>query len=1077
MTFFKKFLIAQFVFLFSVFAVCADDGTGASSAEVPVQVPEQKAVSLSQIDSLISSGNYNDALRALTAYMSEHPDDFDRAQKRVDKVLKARDLFNQNAKKLVDMIKTGEGDQIEKLEKITALEKSEVSPTENVSEFTGLARRTVALGDVLISYNRIMHQGIRLIENGRFSEAALKFEEGFLIKNELSDIVFEEGADASSGSENGEQQGILVEYEKDITEGVSAAVKKIKELDAGTVSSQGFKALEGECENAYADFIRNIKAKNYDASLKSFERVRLSFSKLSGMRNSIMKEARELDRFDEIANERNPLLMGTSYITFYQRFVLGDETNANTGIIGAIDAFWNTRVESMKNEINEVVYGALATIQNEIPEDKIFEKYHLIEKHQKTLSLAKNFSMLAVDVQSLYQMPENMDGTTVGASFKDYEISMNFVEKYLSDLSLAYAGAERIALEDKRSAKSDGESGRIGDEVFSETLESVSRCDEIQRDAKFYLERMNQEKALEDSYFAERKVRMEEEERRKADSIASGTELSVRKNQSAGTDVSDERADFRPAIAYFVSVSNQNILRATRCEQNLWAFLAQGYLHNGNLSCGEVEDDLRTVQNYLDGKEEDNLVKKYPKEAKLLCADVSKKIAEEKELLVSYRAVLDGGAKFRGVDSQYDSGRDGIEELIKKLDSLSVRNADLAKKADSQVRLASIASDEGHSQYQKALAAFNRNDFVSANKAVESASEKFAESLDYQFDEDVRMMREDTLSALASKILAAENEKVIREVFALKEQASNYYYSSDFDAAENTLVKAQTLWSSVNAESDPEIEELLTSVKNIKSLEFGRIILSSDPHYAELSNTLNMAKLSFERGVAYRKQGDNDAAVEAFNVSLTNIRNVQNVYPLNKEARLINLKIQQELDPDGFPSLFEKQYRDAKANPKLNERLADLQDLYEVNPKYPGLAKDIYNLEEDLGMHPKKVVKSDARVLAQSRLSEAKALFNSAGDNDEKLSQALAKVNEAILLDSTNAEAKNVKLSIQLKIGNQATAILSQADEKLYAEAGRLFNQRKFEEANSVMNELWKSSAAKKSRKVIDLRNRIARRL
>ena len=168
---------------------------------------------------------------------------------------------------------------------------------------------------------------------------------------------------------------------------------------------------------------------------------------------------------------------------------------------------------------------------------------------------------------------------------------------------------------------------------------------------------------------------------------------------------------------------------------------------------------------------------------------------------------------------------------------------------------------------------------------------------------------------------------------------------------------------------------------------------------------------------------------------MTNVRNVQNVYPLNKEARLLALRIQRETDPDGFPRQFENLYKAALASSDKKEQLADLQDLREINPNYPGLSSKIYSLEEELGLHPKKIAVSKPKKTVAVQIAEAKK------------------------------QIENV------------TAILSQSDERLYAEAGRLFNQRKFSDANDMMETLWKSPAARRSRKVIDLRNRIARRL
>ena len=89
-----------------------------------------------------------------------------------------------------------------------------------------------------------------------------------------------------------------------------------------------------------------------------------------------------------------------------------------------------------------------------------------------------------------------------------------------------------------------------------------------------------------------------------------------------------------------------------------------------------------------------------------------------------------------------------------------------------------------------------------------------------------------------------------------------------------------------------------------------------------------------------------------------------------------------------------------------------------------------------------------------------------------------ALVTMAMAQDKTISYADaSVQIAEAKKQIENVTAILSQSDERLYAEAGRLFNQRKFSDANDMMEILWKSPAARRSRKVIDLRKRIARRL
>lgn len=1026
-----------------------------------------KVMSLKEIDALIDATDYNSALNELASYMTLYPKDFDSAQKRVARILKKRKEFNKNASELVQLIKVEGGNRSEKLERIQSLEKAESAPTDNVVEFTNLARRTVTLGEVLISYNRIMHEGIALVRAEKYPEAAKKFEEGFDIKNDKSDIVYEAGSPADEND-----QGILVVYEKDITEPVKNSISRVESLVASD-----FRNCENECEKAYRDFIQAVGTKNIELTGKAFEKVRSAFAKYAVLRNKIMDEVKILSDCDKLANERNPLLLGTSYITFYQKFIVGDDGSPDSGVLGAMDAYWNTRVESMKSKVDSVMYNALADVRNEIPSDLIYENVNKISSLSTALAQAGRFSEMGLKVNSLYEMPRNFDGSSVASNLSGYSNSMGFAFDFINNLILSFEEVKKLSGEENNTQLILAETN-ITQTLLAEALSKVRMFEKIRTDSNLYLKRVAEEYKKENDYYEEqeRKRKAREELMEIAgDSYVPGEV----KRSTAGVQINDNPLDLRVDIEYFITITNGNVDRANGFSENLWGFLAQAYCIEGKDSYDDFQKRIGEAQALLDGTEDaedGGFVKKYPVEARKLASDLIAQITAKKDVLKSERTILDEGKRF-AENELYENGKNLLEKIIVLFDDLNLRNREIVAKAEPQIRQFDIAFEEGKNQYRKALAAFNKNDFDAANAAVDVASEKLAEALDCEYSEEARKLREETLLELANSILVAENEQVIRDVFVLKEQATNYYYSSNFDQAENTLVQAQVRWAKTNPEPDPEIEDLLTIVKNVKSLSFGRVLSTSDPHYPELSYSLDMAKISFERGIEYKKKNQNGDAEGAFNTALANIRNVQNVYPLNKEARLIALKIQRETDPEGFPKQFENQYNAARNNGDRNEKLAELQDLYAINPSYPGLAKEIYELEEQLGMHPKREVKKENKKNVTAKINEAKKLFKSAPSSESALSKALAVVNEAIAMDGTNKEAKNLKLEIQLKLGSNVTAILSQADEKMYAEAGRLFNQRKFAEANEVMEVLWNKPAAKRSRKVIDLRNRILRRL
>lgn len=1034
-------------------------------------------LSLKQIDLLIDTTAYNAALKELSRYIAAHPNDFDRAQKRISRVMKLREEYNNGAGALVDLIRSSDESKAEKLSKIAELENSELDSNENVIEFTNLARRTVTLGEVLILYDKIMREGVALVRKEKFSEAAVKFEEGFAIKNEVSDIVFDTGKPVLGA------EGIPVVYESDITEPVRRSVGNVRSLVAGNLVSASMDARINECEKAFNEYIKAITARDVTAVSAALKNVNSAFEKYAALRNKIVAEVNVLERADSLANERNPLLGGTSYITFHKKFILGDESNPDTGIIGAFDAYFNSRVERMKEKTNEAVLESLNTLLKNLPEGKIYSLANKIDAEQKNVSVAKMYSQFARYVHDLYNLEKNTDGTTVGELHSGYASSMRFVSEYLSDLSLAYKSAQELAHEKANPEKIDKTD--FSEEVVAYNLKKLLRYEQIKSDSKSYITLVNEELKKQKEYFDSKSAREKEiEELRRI----SGGRLKIsgtRKRTTAGVQISDNPLDFRKYIGYFVSLNDQNLKEATNHAKGLWGYIAIAYSDMAQKDYDHYEKLCADTENLLTGGKavssddgfSSEFIKKYPIEAKDSALKINQEIIRKKAELVEKRELLNGGEEYRLSENDFNNGCQVMDKIIVDFDSLYAKNQAVADAAIPKIRDYENLLRNADEQYEIALRAFKKEDFDNANSAVDSASEKYAAALDIEYSEKIRAMREETLNELAVKIQRAEYEKVLREVFALKDKAAIAYYSSNFDAAETLLVTAQSRWAKVSTDEDAEIEDMLNIVKTIKSIEYGRVLLQSDPHYPELSYSLDMAKQSFEKGVKFKKDGNTEKANEAFNLALTNIRNVQNVYPLNKEARLITLKIQQELDPEGFPRQFENQYNAARLNSNKNERLADLEDLYAINPKYPGLAQEIYDIKDSLGMFPKKEVKKEVKRSADSKIAEAKKAFRDAGSDEAKLSRALVLANEAIAIDGTSKAAKELKLQIQLKIGASSTAILSQNDEKMYAEAARLFNQRRFADAKGIMDNLLKGAAAKKSRKVIDLNNRLLKRL
>ena len=222
------------------------------------------------------------------------------------------------------------------------------------------------------------------------------------------------------------------------------------------------------------------------------------------------------------------------------------------------------------------------------------------------------------------------------------------------------------------------------------------------------------------------------------------------------------------------------------------------------------------------------------------------------------------------------------------------------------------------------------------------------------------------------------------------------------------MTQAKALWASTNIGEDEEIVSLLALVGTALSLRTGRVLSPSAPLYPEMSQLLSIARQYFKEGQDLLKKGDTDEGRAILAQALQKIQELQLVYPLNRAASLLALRIRQVLNPSGFASLFAERVEMAKANYKIPDKrqsaYTDLLDLHEIDPSYPGLSALIYETEIDLGIRRRPQDRT-AIARAASLTKQAQNIMDGAGRDEVKLRSALSLVDEAISLDSNNNTA------------------------------------------------------------------------
>ena len=327
---------------------------------------------------------------------------------------------------------------------------------------------------------------------------------------------------------------------------------------------------------------------------------------------------------------------------------------------------------------------------------------------------------------------------------------------------------------------------------------------------------------------------------------------------------------------------------------------------------------------------------------------------------------------------------------------------------------------------------------------------------------------------LGMEIAKRENDRVVKDVRNLIEEAKVSYYTGDFPGAEDILNRAKSRWSVTHIEENPEIEKWAGIVGTAMMVNSGRTIPVTAPLYPEMSQLLSLANQYYEQGHTEIQNGNREEGIALLNEALDKIADVKMVYPLNQESNLLSLKINRLLDSDSFDKMFKRMFENAKRDYKITDKTGDcyndLISLYEINPDYPGLKDLIYQVELYLGIRMPPVKESD-KVKSRELTAEAEEIYNS--KNTAMYPVALEQLDQALELWSDNSQAVALKDRIQISVGGSETVVLSSQDERIYKQAVAELQNGNTLLAASYVNRLMEKPENRKSSKVIALDERI----
>ncbi|MHC6201739.1 hypothetical protein ACYULU_00930 [Breznakiellaceae bacterium SP9] len=388
-----------------------------------------------------------------------------------------------------------------------------------------------------------------------------------------------------------------------------------------------------------------------------------------------------------------------------------------------------------------------------------------------------------------------------------------------------------------------------------------------------------------------------------------------------------------------------------------------------------------------------------------------------------------------------------------------------------------------------------------ARRRLDEASEQFDKALNIQDSERFREQRDDELESLGALIRDRQNALIVEQVRKLLDDAQALYWREDYETALSKLRDAQDLHRQVNNEDDSEITMWITIVNGVMTVR-ERSLLPTSPLYREISQLLSEAKRNYDEGKA-KLSTRREEAIALFNLARDKTKEIKMVFPLNQEAGMLELTMDQEQNPETFEADFKRRFEKARESINLygttfNESYADLLSLAELRPDFEGMQEAI-KMADDV-LHPAPVnatqvvarpqqqaqqqtqqqtqrpsaqVRADTVKIERIRTLSAsiQAAINS--KDSSRYTAANREMNELLRLDPVGTETRRLKDALGKLRGGQGSIVLDSESETLYQRAVRAFQQGNIIIAIDLVRQLKQTQGNSTNTRVLQLEKRI----
>jgi hypothetical protein len=975
-------------------------------------------LSLREIDALIKQTDYDNALEALSSYMKKFPDDLDAAQRRVDSIMNARAYYTRLANDLLDVMEKEPENAEKKLAIIKELESLEKHPTQEHLAFIKQAKSAAEFTYYRAQFRRILEEGAKNARGQKYADAIAVIQSGYYM---YRDEFYDENPAALQ----------------------NAVTQIARDLDAAT---QNYLAARSDWNDAYKNFIQAVESGGWQNASRAWQNFQARMQSFAASYNRVVEIGGRFDQAFAQLKRQKPDLTEASYLPFMTRFTLGISSIENSGVLGALDCEWNFMLDNCKGALGKAVNQKFDEYSKSAPLQRALETSYAPD--QARLADADNFASLALDLGALNGLRKDRAGEALGEGSPLYASSMRSAKSLVENTNSSVAN-----LTDYREALSRFSALQVPEN----SLDSARTDDSYAKELLFVLRALDQTERkaaanLSESWFLSYKTAAEE--RRASD------------KKTQDIKFVDKTLDFKSALDYYQGLNELVKNSSAALSQSAWKSLSDHSGKAADMLLGNYQDLYAEAESLLQNH--------YPEQAVNKVRSVRDTLASDKNVLSLMKSRLQGNPRQDPLVIQK------IDSSISSLDQWSRQGVEIDAKARQELVMAQSSKNQADEIFRRAESNYRADRFSAARSDLQRARELYNESLSHQESDSLRQSSDKALADLGQRINESENKLIVAEVRALKTRAKNDYYAGDFESAESLLNRAESRWAVTNVEEDEEIKNLKLLVQNALSMKTGREIKPTAPLYPEMSQILSNAHQFFDQGEALIKAGKREEALAILADAKKKLQELQMVYPLNQEAALLTLRIDELVDPKQFNESFSRRVQAARQNVKVpatqQQGYSDLLDLAQIRPGYPGLSKLIYDVEIELGIRQKPVDQSALR-RSNSLTQEAQRLYSSAKGNEEILRQALARLDQAIALNPNNDGAIMLKDRIQIAVGGKAAVVLSSADEARYNQAIQELRNNNVLGAYTIVEGLLQTPANRRSSKILDLQKQVQARM